>query len=393
MAPDLDRHIAITGIGAIGSFGIGVDALWSHLDADRLDFKPCSRYQSKLLCAEAAKPNLRRLLRSSQLSRSPLVSQFAIVAVHLALEQAGIAADMRGSGQSMGLVYGTSNGPGAATQEIYDDLIERGPASVKPRVFQESVFNAPASLVSIHFGLKGPVQSLASGCCGHSVLYQAQMLLARPEVGAVIALCSDELCEATQSALRVLRWQAAASPVGGSPAAKNRGAISSEGAAALVLEPTDFALTRGGIPLAELAGAGFSNDAWQLAYPAEDGRGLAAAMTACLEDSDALPGDIDIILSATANTDVDDRLETAAIRSVFGDSIPMVATTKTNIGHAMGAATMLDTVLATEIIRRDKVPGSLDCDGAFAAGIDAALCSGISLNGLFGAALVRRNSW
>ena len=401
MASDLARRVAITGAGAVGVFGLGTEALWGWLDAGRAEFAPCSRWPGALPCAESVRPDLRRLLRSGRFSRISLVSQFAIAAAHLALEQAGILSGRGAAGHhAVGIVYGTSNGPSAATREIYDDLIDHGPAGVKPRLFQESVFNAPASLTSIHFGLKGPIQVLAASPCAPSVLYQAQMLLARPGVEAVIALCADELSEIIQRTLRVLRWHAPPAGAGGPPRpGDGRGAVSSEGAAALVLERGDGARARGASVLAEMAGAAFTNDAWRLVRPASDGRGLAAAMKECLVDAEAAPDDVDMILSSSANTTVDDRLEAAAVRSVFGDAAPPMGWTKGHIGNAMGAAAMLDVALAAEAVRRDRVPAPLEtapalkAAGAFARGIGSVLCAGIGLNGMFGAVLIRRAAW
>ena len=395
MALDLARRIAITGTGVIGSFGVGTEALWGTLGTGQAEFAPCSRYPGDLPSAEAVRPDLRSMLQSGRLSRMSLVSQFAIAAVHLALSQAGILSARGVAERTIGIVYGTSNGPGATTQEIYDDLIDHGPAGVKPRSFQESVFNAPASLASIHFGLKGPIQVLATSACAPSVLFQAQLLLAQPGVEAVIALCADELCEAIQSALRVLRWHRP--PAGGDdgspPPDSSRGAVSSEGAAALILERGETALARGATTLAELGGAASTNDAWKLARPAQDGRGLAAAMTACIADAEASPGDVDMILSASANTEIDDHLETAAVQSVFGDDAPPLVSTKGDIGYAMGAAAMLDIALAVEMIHRRRLPASLDAAGFSSGDIGAVLCAGIGLNGLFGAVLVRRAPW
>ena len=394
MAPDLARSVAITGAGVIGSFGLGAGALWGAIGAGATKFAPCTRYPGTLPCAEAVKPDLRRMLQSGRNSRMSLVSQFAIAAVHLALGQARLPLGNGEAGRAVGIVYGTSHGPGATTQEIYDDLIERGPAAVKPRAFQESVFNAPASLASIQFGLKGPIQVLAASVCAPAVLYQAQMLLAHPEVVAVIALCADELCEAVQAALRVLRWHRPA--IGADAPSRSRsvrGAVSSEGAAALVLERADDALARRASTLAEMAGAASTNDAWKLVRPAEDGRGLIAAMHGCLDDAETSPGDVDLILSASANTGVDDRLEAAAVLSVFGDAPPPVASIKGDIGHAMGAAAMFDVALAVEMVRRNRAPTSLDAAGALAGGVGSVLCTGIGLNGMFGAVLIRQAAW
>ena len=394
MAPDLHRRVAITGAGVIGSFGIGTRALWDSLGADETKFAPCTRCAGALPCAEAVKPDLRRMLHSGQTSRMSLVSQFAIAAVHLALDQARLLVGKATPAQSVGIVYGTSHGPGATTQEIYDDLIEHGPAAVKPRAFQESVFNAPASLASIQFGVKGPIQVLAASACAPAVLQQAQMLLAHPGVDAVIALCADELCEAVQSALRVLRWHRPVCGTRGPTSSRRaRGAVASEGAAALILERGDDAAARSAAALAEMAGAASTNDAWKLVRPAPDGRGLVAAMHGCLADAEAVPGDVDMILSTSANTDVDDRLEAAAVRSVFGDAAPPVASIMNDIGHAMGAAAMIDVALAVEMVHRGRAPASLPAAGAPGGGIGSVLCNGIGLNGMFGAVLVREAAW
>ena len=390
MAPDLARRVAITGVGVIGSFGIGATALWEALGAGGRTFVPCTRYPGALPCAEAVKPDLRRMLHSGKASRMSLVSQLALAAVHLALTQARLPTGKKAAGRVIGIVYGTSHGPAATTQEIYDDLIDHGPAAVRPRAFQESVFNAPASLASIQFGLKGPIQVLAASLCAPAVLQQAQMLLAQPAVAAVIALCADELCEAVQSALRLVRWHRPAE--GRSKPSSSRlprGAVSSEGAAALILERARDALDRNACALAEMAGAASTNDAWRLVRPAPDGRGLIAAMHGCLADAEAVPGDVDLILSTSANTDIDDCLEAAAVRSVFGDAAPPVVSTVNDLGHAMGTAAMLDAALAVEMVHRGRAPASLHSAGAPDGRIGSILCSGIGLNGVFGAVLIR----
>ena len=394
MASDLARRVAITGTGAVGSFGIGADALWKASGAASAKFVPCIRCADTLPCAEAVRPNLRRMLRSVQATRMSLVSQFAIAAAHLALSRARLPIGRGATGRVIGIVYGTSHGPAATTREIYDDLIDRGAAAVKPRDFQESVFNAPASMASIQFGLRGPIQVLSASVCAPAVLQQAQVLLAQPGVDAVMALCADELCEAVQCALRLVRWHRPAEGSDGPSSSRmQKGSVSSEGAAAVILERADDALARNAPILAEMAGAASTNDAWKLVRPAPDGRGLIAALHGCLADAEAVPDDVGVILSTSAGTDVDDSVEAVAIGSVFGDAAPPVASIANDIGHAMGAAAMLDVALAVEMVHRSRAPSGL-LEGADPVhGVGAVLCSGIGLNGMFGAALIRKAPW
>ena len=394
MAPDLARRVAITGAGIIGPFGIGTGALWDALGAGGTKFAPCTRYPGTLPCAEAVRPDLRRMLHTGRIGGMSLVSQFVIAAVHLALTQARLPTGRGAAGGVIGIVYGTSHGPAATTQEIYDDLIDHGAEAVKPRAFQESVFNAPASLASIQFGLKGPIQVLAASAGAPVVLQQAQMLLAHSGVDAVIALCADGLCEAVQLALRILRWHRP--PAGSdepSSSRPRRGAVSAEGAAALLLERADDALARGAPALAEMAGAATTNDAWRLARPAPDARGLIAAIHGCFADAEATPADVDIILSTLSNNEVDDRVQAVAVRSVFGGAAPPVASMTNDIGHAMGAAGMFDVTLAVEMVRRGRAPASMGGAGALDRGTGSILCTGAGLNGMFGAVLIRRPAW
>lgn len=377
--------IAITGLGIVGPFGTTTDALWDAQGASDGTFAPCSRFDNGLPAAEAPEIDLRAMLKSSQMSRAPLVSQFAIAASHLALEQSGLLTDRRGKSADVGIVFGTSNGPGAATQQIYDDLMQSGPSGVKPRVFQESVFNAPASLVSIHFGISGPIQVVpAAGCSGIAVLFQAQLMLAQPGITAVIALCSEELCAAIQSGLRDMRWHAAFDGNGGIGA----GCIMGEGAAALVLERTSAAKARGASVIAELGGVGLNNDAHSLAFPDPAGGGLVAAMQGALDDGQATVADIGMILTGSIGTKVDDRLEGAAMATVFGANVPPHGSIKRSVGFVGGAGALIEVALAVEAIHRDKLPA---CTGQTeAARVDAVLCNAIGLNGQFGSALVRR---
>ncbi|MBO9463668.1 hypothetical protein J7443_00355 [Tropicibacter sp. R15_0] len=378
-----DNRIAITGLGLVGPWGTGLDGLWDAQTDGDADFTPCSRYDNGLPAAEAQKLDLRRMLKSGQLSRAPLVSQYAVAATHLAVTQANMLPDRGAKNGGVGIVFGTSNGPGAATQQIYDDLIDTGPTGVKPRVFQESVFNAPASLVSIHFGFAGPIQVVpAAGCSGTAVLYQAQMMLAQPGIEAVIALCSDEMCDAIQKGLRDLKWHADYDGQGG----LTDGAVAGEGAVAMILERASHAKARGAEVLAELAGVGLANDAAALGRPAKDGRGLVAAMETALEDAQAQADTVDMILTGSAATKIEDQLESAAITTVFGAQVPAQGSSKRSTGFAMGTAALVEIALAVAAINRNATPASVSGD---TPKIDAVLCNAIGLNGQFGSTLIK----
>lgn len=385
MGDTIVQTAVITGIGLVGPFGTTLDGLWEAQSNKETVFKKCSRYENGLPAVEAMPINIRQMLKSSQLSRAPLVSQYAVAATHLAVQQAEIQVDRNVKAADIGIVFSTSNGPGAATQKIYDDLIDFGPSGVKPRVFQESVFNAPASLVSIHFKFSGPIQVVpAGGCSGSTVLYQAQMMLAQPHVKTVIALCSEELCSAVQLGLRDLKWHAGFNNKGD----LTPGAVMSEGSVALVLERKDDAIERGVKILAELAGVGIANDAAAAGQPDPTGRGLVQAIRMCLEDAMVCPTKVDMVLTGSAGTKVDDHLEDSALNKIFDDNIPPQGSAKSSIGVAMGTAAMFEIALAIASVQRKVAPKSVRSK-EISSLINSVLCNSIGLNGQFGATLIR----
>lgn len=407
MNSDLSRTIAVTGCGLVGSFGVGRDALWSSLEAGGIPFRPCSRYKTDLPTAEVPLPDLRRLgLRTSAMMRAPLISQFALVATQGALLEARRSLGDSIPSERIAIIYGTSNGPGVETQEIYEDLLNGGPSAVKPRVFQESVFNAPASFVSIQLGIKGPIITSPSGvAAGAYVLWQAEILLADENISAVIALCSDELCEGLQTGMHLVRYHAGPRSEAHPYDKRGNGFVMSEGACALVLERADRALARGAPFLAELAGVGCTNDAYQLAHNAPDGRGLSAAIFASLRDAEMSVRDVGLIISGAACTRADEIVENAALYTVFGETIPPVASSKGGIGLAMGASALFDAALAIEALRRFTLPPTPDHETLVsgvlldivttsrpAPSLTAVLSTCINMNGLCGALIFRRAS-
>ncbi|WP_109314799.1 beta-ketoacyl synthase N-terminal-like domain-containing protein [Pseudovibrio ascidiaceicola] len=379
------NSIAITGIGMVGPFGTTLEDLWAACERGPQPFPTAERFDHGLPSSEAHKVDMRQEFGSGQLSRAPLVSQYAMFAVNRALQQAGIVLDRRTKTPDVAIIFGTSNGPGAATQQIYDDLIDQGPAGVKPRVFQESVFNAPASLASIHYGITGAIQVVpASGNSGAAVLYQAQLLLAQPNITRVIAICSEELCDALQVGLHDLKWHAGYNAEG----SLTSGAVMAEGAAALVLEPAFVAKERDAKILAEITGVGFGNDAAAVGKPDMTGGGMIAAIDSCLDDAQITPADVHKIVPGASGTNVDFELETNAIEKVFSSAEKRVAPAKTVLGCAMGSSLFFEIALAAQAFAERRFPTEFTKNKDEVTPQNV-LCNAIGLNGQFGSVLVR----
>ena len=401
----ITQRIAITGLGLIGPGGVGREILWNKITDGGIAFVPCQRYASPLLCAEAPKPELRKLLRSSRYDRAPLISQYALLAMHEALLEAQMQPGKTLDGARIALAYGTSNGAGHATQAIYDDLLAQGSVAVKPRDFQESVFNAPMSLASIHFKITGPQLVMPMGeAAGASALLHAQILLAQDNIEAVIAVCADELCEAIQSALHQVRWHSPNNDrePGAFPFDRcHNGAVMAEGAVALVLERMDHAQSRAAPILAELAGVGCATDAHRLAHNAEDGRGLLTAMRSGFSDAQISPQEVDLICCGSACTEEDETLELAALNTLFTNRLPAMTSSKGAIGYPMGVAMFFDLALAIKAMQCKVIPPTvglrspaydpcaLSCETRTISDLNTVLCNGIGINGLYGAILIK----
>ena len=140
--------------------------------------------------------------------------------------------------------------------------------------------------------------------------------------------------------------------------------------------------------MSHLAGVGLNNDAAGLGRPAKDGRGLVAAIETCLEDAQAEPLLVDLVLSGSAGTKVENNLEDAALRQVFGNTQPATGTTKRSTGFAMGAAAFMEVALAVAAVTKGSAPASAP-KAVPGARISSVLCNAIGLNGQFGAALIK----
>ncbi|WP_068089068.1 beta-ketoacyl synthase N-terminal-like domain-containing protein [Polycladidibacter stylochi] len=385
MESNQPNSVAITGIGMVGPFGTTLEDLWVACERGPQPFPAAERFDHGLPSSEAHKVDMRQEFGTGQLSRAPLVSQYAMFAINRALQQAGIILDRRKKNSEIAIIFGTSNGPGAATQQIYDDLIDQGPAGVKPRTFQESVFNAPASLASIHYGITGAIQVVpASSNSGAAVLYQAQLLLAQPNITTAIAICSEELCDALQVGLHDLKWHAGYNADG----SLTSGAVMAEGAVALVLEQTSVAKKREAKVLAEITGVGFSNDTAAVGKPDKAGGGMIAAINSCLEDAEITPAHVHKIIPGATGTNVEFQLETNAIEKVFSTTEKRITPAKSVLGCAMGSSLFFEIALAVQAFAERRFPTE-PTNNKDEVTLRNVLCNAIGLNGQFGSVLVK----
>jgi 3-oxoacyl-[acyl-carrier-protein] synthase II len=230
--------------------------------------------------------------------------------------------------------------------------------------------NAAAGAIAMELGAHGPGFSVSSACAtGSHAIGEAQRMLERGEADVVVAGGTEAaitpLCVAAFKSMGALSREGISRPFD----ARRDGFVMGEGAGIIVMERAEHARARGAEILGYVAGYGASNDAYHMTQPDKDGRGAEKAMRAALADADVDPQEVGYINAHGTSTPFNDRIETVAIHSVFNGGSPPVSSTKSAIGHLLGAAGAVEAVATLEALRRGLLPPTLnfeqpdpDCD-------------------------------
>ncbi|HYM54867.1 MAG TPA: beta-ketoacyl-ACP synthase II [Solirubrobacteraceae bacterium] len=341
--------VVVTGVGAVTPLGVGARALHERWSAG-----VCGIRDGEAPCADFDPGDF---LSVKQARRADRFTQLAIAACVEALADAGWEGELPYHPGRVGCVLGTGIGGIATLVDGQDTLRERGPESVSPLAVPLMMANAGAAALSMRHGLRGPSFAVSTACAsGANALGSALRMLQCGEADAVVAGGSEAgltpLARAAFSALDALSQSGVSRPFD----ARRDGFVMGEGAAVLVLERASGAQERGARLLGTIRGYGCSSDAHHLTAPREDGEGQAAAMTAAMADAGVVPGDIDYVNAHGTSTPLNDRAETQAIKLALGDragQVP-VSSTKSVIGHLLGAAGAVEAV-ATLLALRDRI--------------------------------------
>jgi 3-oxoacyl-[acyl-carrier-protein] synthase II len=345
--------VVITGVGAVTPLGVGARALherWLAGACGVLDGEaPCADYE----------PTDHFSIKEAR--RSDRFTQFALVAAAEALTDAGWD-ELPYAPERVGAVIGTGIGGIGTLEHNHGVLIEDGPGKVSPLAVPLMMGNAGAAAVAMRHDLRGPVYGVVSACAagGHAIGAAARAIQAG-DADAVVAGGSEAaltpLARAAFAALDATSTSGISRPFD----ARRDGFIMGEGAGVLVLEDEDRARERGARILAYVRGYGATSDAFHLTAPQPDGEGAAAAMTAALRDAGLEPDDVDYINAHGTSTPLNDRAETVAIKRALGEraaQIP-ISSTKSAIGHLLGAAGAVEAIALTLALRDRVAPPTL----------------------------------
>lgn len=357
----MNHDLVMTGLGALGSFGGSASLLWEALLAARPLIKPCDRLADQALAATVDGFCLDDYKRTAKGQRAPLISQYALAAAAQAIAQARLT-DRLVDKDGVAIVYGTGNGPNEVVDRNLGAITRHGLDAVEPLTFQESVFNAPASFISIEYVLRGPLLALPMGwAAGGYALAAAADLIQFGHAPAAVVVVSDELSDIGHAAMKALRLISPVTDIHHAirpfdPA--HTGVICGEGAAAVILETREHAARRDARPLLELAAWSTTSDRFGVG-PKSDGRGLAQAMRQATAQAGEVP---DVIYAGSYCTADADRAEASAITEVFGrQGAPKVTNLRGAIGEAKAPSGLFNILAAHATLTTGTIPPSTGC--------------------------------
>ncbi|SCW32706.1 MULTISPECIES: beta-ketoacyl-ACP synthase II [unclassified Pseudomonas] len=417
-------RIVVTGVGIVGPLGCGVEQVWQRLLAGRSGIRslPEAFTEGTGVGVGGQVPSLEedavagydpeRFIAPKDRKKMDRFIEFALVAAHEALEQAGWHPTEAVDQERTATIISSGVGGFGAIADAVRTTDSRGPRRLSPFSAPAFLANMAAGHVSIRHGLKGPLGAPVTACAaGVQAIGDAARLIRSGE--ADIAVCGgteaaiDRVTLGCFAAARALSTGFADRPQEASrPFDRDRdGFVMAEGAGLLVIESLEHALARGAKPLAELVGYGTSADAYHLTAGPEDGNGARRAMEQALRQAAVSPADVQHINAHATSTQVGDSGELAAICSVFGtDSGVAITSTKSATGHLLGAAGGIEAIFTVLALRDQIVPPTLNLvhpDEA-AAGLDLvglkarkmpithALSNGFGFGGVNASVLFRR---
>ncbi len=368
----MDAHrVVVTGLGVVSPVGLTAPTTWEALVRGQSGIAPITLFdpagQDVTFAAEVKDFEPGRFMDRKEVRRTDRVIQFAVAAAHEALEMAKLTIT-DDNADEIGVVIGSGIGGIMTLSEGFSTLHSKGPGRVSPFLAAMMLPDMPAGYVSIHFGARGPNYCTVSACStGADALGNAYEIIRRGD--ARIMLAGGAEAPITPIGIAAFAAARALSTRNDDPTRASRpfdrdrdGFVMGEGAGVLALESLESARARGATILAELAGYGNAADANHITQPAEGGEGGVRAMRLALKRAGLTPRGIDYINAHGTSTPMNDRYETMGLKTVLGDDahrVP-VSSTKSMIGHLLGAAGAVEAAFCVQAIRHGVIPPTIN---------------------------------
>ena len=354
-------------MGVLSPLGLDIATTWEGLIAGKSGIDYITQFDAESFSTRFAgevkgfEPT--NYIGRKEARRMDRFTQLAVVASMQAVDQAGLQIEP-GNRDSIGVLIGSGIGGLITLSEQISILIEKGPGKVSPFLVPMMIADMASAQVSITLGTKGPNFCPTSACSsGSDAIGTAYEIIKRGDAQAMLAGGSEAVITpigvAGFNAARALSTRNDEPQLASRPFdAERDGFAIGEGAAVLVMESLSFAQQRGAQIMAEVIGYGASSDAVHITQPAEDGNGAARAMQMALRKAGLTPADIDYINAHGTSTQLNDKVETMAIKAIFGDyayKVP-ISSTKSMTGHLVGAAGAVEAAICIMTIQHGIIP-------------------------------------
>lgn len=376
----MSRRVAVTGVGLLSSVGIGTEESWQAVRNGQSGIGLITQFDAAAfscrIAGEVKNFDPANYIEKKEIKKMGRFIHFAIAATDFALKaaQLKIAPEVA---ERAGVYIGSGIGGFEVIEQEHKTLLEKGPGRISPFFIPATIVNLASGYVSIRAGAKGPNSATATACTSSAhAIGDSFKIIQRGD--ADVMICGGTEAAVTPMSVGGFAAMRALSTRNDEPQRASRpwdklrdGFVVGEGSGILILEEWDFAVRRGAPIIAEIVGYGMSGDAYHITSPSEDGSGAYRVMTNALRDAGIQPSEVNYVNAHGTSTDVGDKIETVALKRVFGEHAMKVAvsSTKSMTGHLLGGAGGLEAGITVLALRDQIAPPTInhevpdpDCD-------------------------------
>lgn len=367
------RRVVVTGLGAVTPVGLSVAESWTNIVAGKSGVNPITSFDvtdfSVRFGASVKDFDVESVISRKDAKKMDTFIHYGIAAAVEAIKDAGLEVTDENA-ERIGVAIGSGIGGLPGIEAGYDNYLNGGPRKISPFFVPSNIINMISGNLSIMYGMKGPNTAIVTACStGTHCISSAGRMIQYGEADVMIAGGAEMATSPTGlggfAAARALSTRNDDPQSASRPWDKDRdGFVLGDGAGVLVLEEYEHAVKRGATIYAELAGSGMSSDAYHMTMPSQGGEGAARCMKNAMKDASLNADEIDYINAHGTSTPAGDIAETMAIKAALGDASKGVAvsSTKSMIGHLLGAAGGVEAVFSVLSIRDQVAPPTINLD-------------------------------
>ncbi|MDK1080141.1 MAG: beta-ketoacyl-ACP synthase II [Anaerolineae bacterium] len=365
------KRIVVTGMGCVSPVGNSVEETWKMMlagksGAGKITNFDASQHKTKI-AAEVKGFDGKELFGVREARKMDRFTQFAMAATLEALEDASFSID-ESNRDRVGVIIGSGIGGIGTLIEQTKVMLERGPRRISPFLIPMMISDSAAGMIAIHIGVRGPNMAIATACAtGTNTIGEGSEMIRRGAADVMIAGAAEasivDVAMGGMSVMGAISTRNDDPEHASRPFDKDRdGFVMGEGAGILILESLEHAQARGANIYCEIKGYATTDDAYHVSAPAENGAGAALSMQNALEDAELGINDIGYINAHGTSTKLNDKSETAAIKTVFKEqayNIP-ISSTKSMVGHLLGASGAVEAIVCAMVLQENIIPATIN---------------------------------